>query len=83
MEFLLRDGYEDMDFTTQLNNTTLQADKKTKNFLEGTKNGKKALYNGLKRSLRINGDYEHVNDEIIYHQLVQPTKTTGENEDEM
>jgi hypothetical protein len=77
MEFLLRDGYEGMDFTTQLNNTALQADKKTKNFLEATKNGKKALYNGLISSLRINGDYEHVNDEIIYHQLVHRANTTG------
>ena len=44
MEFLLRDGYEDMDFTTQLN-TALQTDKKLNNFLQETKHGKMQCIN--------------------------------------
>ena len=82
MEFLLRDGYEGMEFTTQLN-TALQADKKTKTFLQESKNGKKNMYRTLISSLNKNGDYEHVTDRIIYHQLVQRTNITEENEEEM
>ena len=82
MEFLLRDGYEGMEFTTQLN-TALQADKKTKTFLQESKNGEKNMYRTLISSLNKNGDYEHVTDEIIYHQLVQRTNITEENEEEM
>ena len=82
MKFLLRDDYEGTDFTTQLN-TALQADKKTKTFLQESKDGGKYMYKTLISSLNKNGDYEHVTDEIIYHQLVQRTNTAEENKEEM
>ena len=71
-----------MDFTTQLN-TALHADKKTKTFLQESKNGGKYMYKALIISLPKNGDYEH-EPKIIYHLLVQCTADTAEeNEEEM
>ncbi len=72
-----------MDFTTQLN-TALHADKKTKTFLQESKNGEKYMYKALISSLPKNGDYEHVIEKIIYHLLVQRTADAAEeNEEEM
>jgi len=53
MQFLLRDGYASMDFTTQLN-TALQKDKRTNDFLKANKAERKAMYTDLINTLEKN-----------------------------
>lgn len=53
MQFLLRDGYANMDFTTQLN-TALQKDKRTNDFLRANKAERKAMYTDLINTLERN-----------------------------
>ncbi len=80
MQFLLRDGYASMDFTRQLN-TALQTDEKTNEFLRETKEGKKAMYDALIKTLNRNTNTQYIADDIIYQQLIQQGTATGQTEE--
>jgi hypothetical protein len=80
MQFLLRDGYASMDFTKQLN-TALQNDEKTNEFLRETKEGKKAMYDALIKTLNRNTNTQYIADDIIYQQLIQQGTATGQTEE--
>ena len=80
MQFLLRDGYASMDFTKQLN-TALQNDEKTNEFLRETKEGKKAMYDALTKTLNRNTNTQYIADDIIYQQLIQQGTATRQTEE--
>ena len=69
-----------MDFTKQLN-TALQNDEKTNEFLRETKEGKKAMYDALIKTLNRNTNTQYIADDIIYQQLIQQGTATGQTEE--
>jgi hypothetical protein len=84
MQFLMRDGYTSMDFTKQLNLSSIRTDDKTRQFLQEDKYGKKAMYADLIKTLRYNGNTKHKNDDIILQDLFlrsENSSSEDENED--
>jgi hypothetical protein len=80
MQFLLRDGYASMDFTDQLQYTSIHQDSTTRSFLHGTKHERKAMYNDLIKTLHINGDTEY--DDTILQDLFPHRQLDDEDEDD-
>ena len=76
----MRDGYASIDFTRQLN-TALRTDEKTNEFLRETKEGKKAMYDALIKTLNRNTNTQYIADDIIYQQLIQQGTATGQTEE--
>jgi hypothetical protein len=55
LQYLLRDGYSDMNFENQLNNA-IRTDAMTRKYLRSTKEQKQRMYAQLLETLESNGD---------------------------
>ena len=80
MQFLLHDGYASMDFTDQLEYTSIHQDSTTRRFLHETKHGRKVMYNDLMKTLHCNGDTEY--DDTILQDLFPHRQLDDEDEDD-
>ena len=69
LQYLLRDGYADMNFENQLNNA-IRTDLMTRKYLRSTKEQKQRMYAKLLETLERNGDSPEQEDFELLQELI-------------